>query len=88
MTVRLTEDARMVITAALEWGYPLTRDGFQQTCARNPLLAGYDNGRTVDICVRAVERVGVENAIRLAHADIDFRAEDFREDDNESGGRP
>lgn len=82
MSVRLTEDARMIIAAALEWGFAVDREGFNAVCRRNPLM-GSPDGKAVAVAVRAVERVGVANAIALAHADIDFRHEDFYDEEDE-----
>lgn len=80
MSVRLTSDAATLVCATLEGGLPLSRDGFNEACRRNPLLGyGVDN-KSVQIATRALERVGRKALIELAHADINYRHEDFEED--------
>lgn len=82
MTVRLTEDAAVLVRVALDMRLELNRDGLNEACRRNRLL-GQPNGKAVAIACRALDLVGREATIALAHADADYRAEDFREDGDE-----
>lgn len=76
MSVRLTPGAKDIVSACVHYKLPLTREGFNEACRRNRLL-GLPDGRSVAVCVSALERSGTEGLLALAHADNDFRFEDY-----------